>query len=235
MVFARQNAVAVTLAVAVTACDWGIAPPQSAAAERTPLFDAMSVNENSIASLGAFVRDHTANPIERLRALHDWVATHITYDSASRTAEDVDPERVFARRKGVCEGYARLLVALGRAADLDVRLVEGDTPYGSHAWNEVSFGGSLMPIDVTWDAGYMDGGAFHRRYSTKYFLADRTEFARDHTVRARPSTPSVANPCPDGTCGASDPCAFRRACEAGVIGACYEVDWLQATGDPNRC
>ena len=38
----------------------------------------------------------------------------------SQQAEDV-----FARRTGVCEGYARLMVALGKAADVEIAFVTG--------------------------------------------------------------------------------------------------------------
>lgn len=221
----------VALAVALTGCDWGMAPPPASALQSSPVVDVIpSLDDQSIASLGESIRELTSNPTMRVRALYDWVALHIAYDVAAMrvpSAEDTDPRRVFARRKGVCEGYARLLVELGHAADIDVRMVSGDTPRGPLAWNEVSLNGVLKPIDVTWDAGYVDAaGHFHRQYSAEYFLTDRSTFDRDHTATIRAAPAYEHDPGTMQGDVAPDRAAFQRACDAGIKGACYEVEWL---------
>jgi transglutaminase/protease-like cytokinesis protein 3 len=80
---------------------------------------------------------------------------------------------VFERRAGVCEGYARLMVALGKAAGVEIAFVTGyirdsarrleisDDPWDTkrsealegvgHAWNAVKLDGQWYLIDATWD------------------------------------------------------------------------------------
>jgi hypothetical protein len=136
--------------------------------------------EASIESLAAFVRANEPTPLSRMKALHDWVADHVRYDVEALHLPhipdaDADAETVFRERKGVCAGYAALLVALGRAAGLDVRVVTND----SHAWNAVEIDGHEYSIDATWDAGFVDEIGFHKHYTTKYFLRG------DHAPSAR--------------------------------------------------
>jgi hypothetical protein len=141
-------------------------------------------NERSIAAVAHYVAKRTADPWQRIRALHDWVVRNVAYDVAALELprvplEDGDAEWVFANRRGVCAGYASLLAALGRAAGLDIlvvdgRLVKGDPGYAlgwrEHAWNVVDLDGEWYAIDATWDAGSVEQGRFHARYSTRYFL-----------------------------------------------------------------
>jgi hypothetical protein len=225
------------LVAALLACDRGTAPPArapdrggSADETRAPDEATLVLEVDSIERLGASVRAQVSTPRERLRVLHDWIVTHIAYDTEATdppSPEDVDPELVFSRRKGVCAGYARLFVELGRAAGLDVRYRSGD----SHAWNEVTLDGVVLAIDTTWDAGYVDEARrFHASYSTKYFLSRRgAAFDHSHVMLARPSPPAE-DPCAaPGSCDRTpDVSAFRSACDAGVVAACYEVDWLAA-------
>ena len=77
---------------------------------------------------------------------------------------------VFAARTGVCEGYARLMVALGKAAGLEVAYITGyvrdpeqrfdGDPWGNdqavlegyrHAWNGVKIDDRWYLVDTTWD------------------------------------------------------------------------------------
>jgi transglutaminase/protease-like cytokinesis protein 3 len=165
--------------------------------------------ETSIDSVGEYIRAHERDPVLRVKALHDWVAAHIGYDVAAKDAvvhpEDffsLDPasacgatpwpdkaifaECVFARRRGICTGYANLLVALGKVTGDPIVYEEGggfvtDGQETGHAWNSVDIAGHHIVIDATWDAGYVDsGGAFHKRFSSEYFrLSGERLVARD--------------------------------------------------------
>jgi transglutaminase/protease-like cytokinesis protein 3 len=147
-----------------------------------------STAETSVRAVGAYIRDHTLDSRDRARAVHDWIADQIAYDSGTvPPIGDSRVEWVFLHRRGDCTGFAGLFVELGRAAGLDVRLIVGLALdrgiLGIHAWNEVRIGGRYEPIDVTWDAGYVDEAfVFHKRYSTEYFLPSREVFRRDHTT-----------------------------------------------------
>jgi hypothetical protein len=122
--------------------------------------------QTSIRAVGTYIRAHEADPIRRVKALHDWVAEHIAYDTAeSKPDGSWEASYVFEHRRGVCAGYARLLVALGEVTGDPIEYVAGD----GHAWNVVEIAGFRIVIDATADAGYVDGGVFHRQYSSRYF------------------------------------------------------------------
>lgn len=134
--------------------------------------------QTSIASVGAYIAAHFADPRDRAKAVHDYIVLRLTYDQATfhaimdHTGEPApqDAESVFAARTGVCEGYARLMVALGKASGLEIayvagsirdasrRVADGDDTsikaalegYG-HAWNAVKLGDRWELIDATWD------------------------------------------------------------------------------------
>jgi transglutaminase/protease-like cytokinesis protein 3 len=126
----------------------------------------------------------------RVKALHDWVADRIAYDAPAYTAGTYPPqdaETVFRTRTAVCAGYARLMVELGRAIDEEIVYVVGDARVRDsvsgepHAWNAVRIDGDWYLMDVTWDAGHLDGsGRFVKRYETTSFLTPPEVFGLDH-------------------------------------------------------
>ncbi|HSN30165.1 MAG TPA: transglutaminase domain-containing protein [Kofleriaceae bacterium] len=153
--------------------------------------------QRSIETVGAYLRDHFPDPRARTKAIHDYVVLRLTYDEATFHAiidhsgepAPQDAESVFAARTGVCEGYARLMVALGKASDVEIayvagsirdaqrRVADGDEAtvkaalegYG-HAWNAVKLDGRWELIDATWDDP--TGGAPRLR-STYLFVPPR--------------------------------------------------------------
>lgn len=146
--------------------------------------------ETSIESVARYISERTATPLERLKALHDWVADRVSYDADSYLSGRFPPqdaETIFVTRTSVCAGYANLLEALGRAAGLEVVLVLGDARTTSndlsgqgHAWNAAKLAGRWYLIDATWDSGYVNGATFTRRYSSAYFLTPPQVFNVDH-------------------------------------------------------
>lgn len=138
--------------------------------------------QTSIETVGAYLAAHITDKKQLVKALHDYVVNRLHYDyDALKYIEAHDyehtpeqtAEAVFARRAGVCEGYARLMVALGKAAGVDIDFVTGyirdssrrlaisDDPWDTsrsealegvgHAWNAVKLGGQWYLIDATWD------------------------------------------------------------------------------------
>jgi hypothetical protein len=75
---------------------------------------------------------------------------------------------------------------MGQAVGEEVVTLSGESlgfsgKPGSHAWNAVRIQGEWYLIDVTWDAGYIDGtGTFFQRYQTQYLFAPPQEFVRRH-------------------------------------------------------
>jgi transglutaminase-like putative cysteine protease len=148
--------------------------------------------EQSIESVGRYIKDHEPDPVLRVKALHDWVADRIAYDgpgyrSGNIPLADGDPAKVFERRLGVCAGYAQLLVSLGKVSGDEIVYVVGnvrtsDTPIdGSpHAWNAARIGGAWYLIDATFDAGYLDGETFHKQFSSDYLFTPPNVFGVSH-------------------------------------------------------
>jgi len=122
--------------------------------------------------------------------VHDWVAGRIADDGPSYRAglyPPQDPATLLRTRVGVCAGYAKLYAAIAKAAGLEARYVVGTVrgadmrPDGeSHAWNAVKVGGAWHLVDTTWDAGYLEGAAFVKRFKVVYFAAPPEVFLVDH-------------------------------------------------------
>ncbi|MDZ8104455.1 MAG: transglutaminase domain-containing protein [Nostoc sp. DedQUE12a] len=131
--------------------------------------------ETSIESVAKYIIQHQSDPYLRIKAIHDYVISRVTYDldvlkTGIRPAQDA--KTVFLTQKGVCEGYANLFMALGRAIGADVvyirgkirrdlapvelipkvvRLVNSDYDWTNHAWNAVKILDNWQLVDTTWD------------------------------------------------------------------------------------
>ncbi|MDB4959476.1 MAG: hypothetical protein JWO36_7045, partial [Myxococcales bacterium] len=94
------------------------------AAAVDPIVTAMPEDaQASIDSVGKYLAARITEPHRLVKALHDYVDLRLTYDHhaadliEAHTYADVPPqdaETVFGTHSGVCEGYARLLAALGK-------------------------------------------------------------------------------------------------------------------------
>ncbi len=154
--------------------------------------DIPPAEEQSIESVGKYIAAHEHDPLSRVKALHDWVADRIAYDgprfvAGTFTADDEAPSTVFARRVGVCAGYAQLLAALGKVTGDEIVYVVGNvrtlgTPVDGapHAWNAAHVGGVWYLLDATFDSGYLDGSTFHKKSSTDYLFTPAEVFGVSH-------------------------------------------------------
>lgn len=161
---------------------------------RTPLPFAVDVPTNDEASpttVANYLKQNASDELTRARAVHDYVASHIAYDVVSfsnpskRSPQDADA--VFARKTGVCEGYARLFETIAKSAGLESELVTGDAKGAGnevdgrgHAWNAVKANGQWYLVDSTWDAGFVDDNAFTKKYTSEYLFAPPAVFGVDH-------------------------------------------------------
>ncbi|HEY9790888.1 MAG TPA: transglutaminase domain-containing protein, partial [Candidatus Obscuribacterales bacterium] len=133
------------------------------------------------------------DPVLRIKALHDYVADRIAYDSDafySGDYGDQDAQAVFEKRKGVCAGYANLLSALAAAINEEIVVVAGDarnietgnqlTGTG-HAWSAAHINGRWYLMDACWDAGYVSREkGFTKAYKTDYLLPPPEVMIEDH-------------------------------------------------------
>ncbi|MEQ8982841.1 MAG: transglutaminase domain-containing protein, partial [Deltaproteobacteria bacterium] len=176
------------------------APPTSVARQRyldwlrRPSPHALATNIPASAS-GSYeqVAQHIASrvrdPYELTKAIHDFIAVRIDYDADFdlNRLPPSDPKTVFDRREAVCAGYARLFKAMMETVGYRAVYISGDArfaqprnPSASHAWNAVELEGRWYLVDVTWDAGHIDGRDFVEKYRTDYLLAPPDIFVLTH-------------------------------------------------------
>lgn len=146
--------------------------------------------ETSIESVARYVVEHESNPVQRVKALHDYVADRVAYDVPAlrtRNFPPQDAQAVFERRTAVCAGSAALLAELGRAAGLEIIVVVGDARDSDglfdgtgHAWNAFNLAGRWYLADPTWDAGSVNGDTFTKQYESSYFMTPPEVFATTH-------------------------------------------------------
>lgn len=173
---------------------------------------AIQRDDPEIIALARQITASSTSDQDKTRAVHDWITHNITYDTVSAHDEQnrapQDALTVLQTKTGVCEGYANLAAALLRAENLPTRMIKGWARKTSetwpellqrdetknHAWNQVLANGRWIIMDVTWDAGSSDSGAFVQKYSTFYYDPDPTLFANDHRIEKPPlSPPDPAN------------------------------------------
>ena len=133
--------------------------------------------KKNIKSVAKYIFQNESNQYLRIKALHDFVISWVTYDQEVITTgrrPPQDAQTVFQTRKGVCEGYALLFMALGKTIGTDVVYIEGiirrdlapinlipmelrilrpDDYWTRHAWNAVKIADDWQLVDTTWDDG----------------------------------------------------------------------------------
>ncbi len=77
----------------------------------------------------------------------------------------------------MCAGYAKLFVAVAKAAGLEAVYVTGDAKGANgevdgagHAWNAVKLEGAWYLVDTTWDSGSVGSQGFTKGYKTDYLF-----------------------------------------------------------------
>jgi len=175
---------------------------------------------SSIAGVGRHLAAAVPDPYQRMKALHDFVATWVAYDVESLAAGTAhaagrqSAARVFADKKAVCAGYANLMVALGKTAGLKVVYIGGDSRAtedyealapdelprsdAGHAWNAVRIDERWHLVDATWDAGHVGPDGFVPRYATTYLFTPPEAMLLTHLPEL-PRWQLVAAPIDRGT------------------------------------
>jgi transglutaminase/protease-like cytokinesis protein 3 len=136
---------------------------------------------------------NTKDNFLKAKVLHDWICYYITYDVDTffgRAHNNQDYISVIKNKKAICAGYSALFNEMCRLASVESMIITGlakgydyDEKKGGsmdHAWNAVKIIGRWYLVDTTWDAGYVEGSAFIRNYSTHYLFLDSWLFRYDH-------------------------------------------------------
>ncbi|MDF2986240.1 MAG: hypothetical protein K0R50_1750 [Eubacterium sp.] len=113
---------------------------------------------------------------QKVKAIHDYVVLHVTYDSRYR--EDQSIGSVLAaidEGRGVCGDYSLLFRNLCLRASIPCTFEASYPLVLNHAWNAVFINGEWKFVDTTWDD--RDNG----KVLYTYFLKDRLTFMSNHT------------------------------------------------------
>ncbi len=147
--------------------------------------------ETSIASVAQYIAQQEPDPMLRIKALHDYVADRVAYDVPALRNPSARPPQdattVFQTHKAVCEGYARLMVALGEEIGETILYISGDSRSLSndlsgqgHAWNAAQINGNWYLLDATWDSGFVDDTTFTKAYKTDYLFPPADVMVMSH-------------------------------------------------------
>jgi len=154
-------------------------------------------DDPDIIALADTITSGISSEYEKARAIHDWVAENICYDSGLLTGASIS-ELIFENgeekwystcvlrnRRAVCGGYANLNAALLRAVGIPAKNISGQAGGMAHEWNEAFVDGRWINIDTTWDTNnfYEDGQPLPQQAcGNKYFDISDAEIAETHTV-----------------------------------------------------
>lgn len=125
---------------------------------------------------------------DKVKAIYDYIILNTVYatnyKTNDKTAEGYSvysPMAILKSGEAICNGYAGLFYKMAKEAGIDVQYEAGNvkTPYSveKHAWNKVNIDGEWKYIDTTW------GDNENPEVNYAYFLVDRAEFEKDHTLR----------------------------------------------------
>jgi len=149
-------------------------------------------NLKTAEEIAKYLTRNITSPTDKARAIYIWIAQNIKYDLAKlnsnstyfNSQELVDD--VLQNRKGVCANYAQLFHSCCQSVGIQSYVINGYTKQDgkianiSHAWNAVKIDKQFYCIDVTWAAGYLDGGKYVHTFRVEYFLISPTEFVKTH-------------------------------------------------------
>lgn len=147
-------------------------------------------DDPQIISLAEEVTGGIAGEREKVKAVYEYVAKNIAYDVEKYETDNFNWDdsalKVLDLKKGVCQDYAYLAIAMLRAVDIEARFIEGKAKGsgilpGNHAWVEAMVDGNWLTMDPTWGSGYVDDGVFTAKYNEDYFDPNPDEFAKTHT------------------------------------------------------
>lgn len=104
--------------------------------------------------------------IQKMVALHNWLATNCKYDYATGKYTVYD---ALVTGSAVCQGYKDSYEMLLRYVGI---LEVGTASGGNHTWNQVKVDGQWYNIDVTWDSNAIENGPYGQMYYGNFMISD---------------------------------------------------------------
>lgn len=125
---------------------------------------------------------------DKVRSIFYWITENIAY------ATDYSYSRgnigTLTRKKGVCSNYADLFQELCDSSGIKSWVLIGYVKryprdigmasFSNHAWNAVEINNKKYLLDVTWAAGTVGNGKFHKNRNEYYYLCPPENFIFDH-------------------------------------------------------
>lgn len=142
--------------------------------------------------IAAFIKNHFDTDRQKIRAAYTWVTTNIQYDTDSIHRvilnEDKNEKVTFAlrRKKGICENFAAIFYDICTKSGIKSYVIEGYTKQNgsvdrtAHVWCGAFIDHKWYLFDPTWDAGFINRGAFVSSTATNYFELDPEDFIQTH-------------------------------------------------------
>jgi transglutaminase-like putative cysteine protease len=98
----------------------------------------LTAPDDYITHIARMLRVQAHDPADLTLRVHGWVANTMRYEAGVTTVQTTAAEAL-ALRRGMCQDYAHVMIAICRAAGLAARYVSGHLlgEGGSHAWVEV--------------------------------------------------------------------------------------------------
>lgn len=98
---------------------------------------------------------YEADDYEKVRAIYDYICTHVLYDNEHVDDKDYKLQYTaygaLINGKAVCQGYSVLFYRMALELGVDNRLIPGKGKNESHGWNIVKLGKHYYNADTTWD------------------------------------------------------------------------------------
>jgi transglutaminase/protease-like cytokinesis protein 3 len=140
----------------------------------------------AIKNLAAKLTKNKKTEKEKALAVYEYVAKNVSYDVDklnNRTFEfDDSALKTLDEKKGVCQDFAYLAIALLRASGLETQMVTGYAGQ-NHAWVETKVDGRWLTMDPTWGSGYLQNNKFVPKFTMEYFDPKPAEFQKTHTKK----------------------------------------------------
>ncbi|MFG6497538.1 transglutaminase-like domain-containing protein [Fictibacillus sp. UD] len=136
-----------------------------------------------IKNLAAQLTKNKKTEKEKALAVYEYVAKNVSYDVDklnNRTFEfDDSALKTLYEKKGVCQDFAYLAIALLRASGMEAQVVTGYAGQ-NHAWVETKVDGRWLTMDPTWGSGYLQNNKFVPKFTMEYFDPKPAEFQKTH-------------------------------------------------------
>ena len=137
-------------------------------------------------------KSHNLSEIEKVYMLFYWFHLNIAYDADGYfKAEGISqPDLAYKYGKGICSGYSKLYIYLGKAIGINVDSISGyakgyrwnkdNEPNINHQWNYIIIKNVYYLFDVTGGSGCFKNNKYEKRLDEIRFLPSPRNYLFTH-------------------------------------------------------